>query len=336
MSGIVTVSVGSPFPLRVEDAGYERSIELGAFAVANEKGVLELKHFKDEMDQDAPLQIRGVGLFEKSNPIHKHNLNMLQLFLDLNPELNKELFISDPEVEIEAEFRQSAMAFEVESYIRKNERNVPLLAKLHRRILGSVKGIIDKVVFNTLTTLAKNDPEKFVVKGKYVYEDKSFETLALIDSCVEKGLLSIDQDGTVKDKDGRIFAQDIDRAAFYLESNEPEMAMFQRLVGDREPDQTRYVPTIETSSLVEIKTDSGNAAATNFNGEANPEVLLAEIKGNIPKLVEEGFFERTGQGPTTRYNFPGIPTPVFTKSELADHFVKNMKQYEDFKLRANL
>ncbi|MCE7039241.1 hypothetical protein [Dyadobacter sp. CY312] len=336
MSGLVTVTVGSEFPLRVMEAGSQNSVEFGSFVYPGKDGALEMKHFQDEMAQVAPLSINGLITFDKSNPIDQHNFAMLNLFLTQNPDWKKDISISDPEVEIEEELQLSAISFEVETFIRKNEKNIPLLAKLYRRIIGPVNGITEKYVFNTLTILAKTDPLKFKTKGDYVYEDRSFEVLSLIDSCVERGLMSIDLDGTVKRKDGKIYAENIDKAAFYLEGDHAERTTLERLVYDKDPQPMKYVPSIETSNLAEFKTQTGSVAAQKFDGSIDPDVLLAEIKTNIPKLVDEGFFERTGQGATTRYNFPGIPTPQFTKTELAEHFVKNPKQYEDFKERANL
>lgn len=336
MSGVVMVTAGQNFPLRVETAGTQKHVELDTFwSPDGEGGLMIPNYFKDEAGENSPLSISNVRAFKKANAIDKHNLEMIDKFLKLYPERASELSINDPDKEMDNTIALADLSFDIETYIRKNSSNESLLAKLYRRIIGQVKGIPAKSVIVTLITLAKEEPNKFLIGDRKVYEDKSFEMFSLVDLCLEKGILTQKTDGSIYDRDGRMVATDIEKMAFQLEGNEIERDTYYKLVDDAPIKSLRYEAMPETAPNVNLSEETGTVA-TNAFGEMTPEMIRAEIAEVFPKLKDAGFVVQTGAGPTTRYSLFDIPGSKYTKVELQAYFEQNQNQYQDYKQRASI
>jgi len=336
-SGIVTVSAGGSFALRSEIAGSQKNIELDTFySYDGEEGAAIANHFLNELGEKSALLISGMAQFNKKNKFERHNLEMVHKFLRTFPDRARELTISDPEKEIEETLAISELSFDIEGYIRKNSSNEVLLAKLYRRIIGQVKGIPAKSVIVTLITLAKEDPNKFLINGRKIYEDKSFEMFSLIDLCVERGIMTVDTDGSIRDKDRRILATDIEKMAFYLEGDELERNTYMRLVDDSPVKSLRYEQMPEISSRVILNETETGLAATNAFGVMTPEMIRADIANTFQLFKDAQFVVQTGQGPTTRYSLYDVPGSLMKKDELIKFFETNPDKYQDYKQRASI
>lgn len=323
---LVTIEIEEQIGGRTSNGVSDRSFSLGSFIVEGENGVMVERHFVDNMmSPTIALEISSDTIFDTEKEYDRENLSRLREFLSANADMASTIKIKDPIKEEEEIHEITKLSFDIEKHLRDQEGKQDALAKIYRRVVGETIGIRPAKVFNDLIEIARTDPHRFFYNGVLVYKDKSFETYALIDTLVERGLLSRTIDGMIKRADGHIFADSIEKAAYIIENNDDLRVNFKAQIDDKKEAATKYEPVIEDTGHVDSLTKVDIAAKKD---DAEEQDSKKEILANITKFVDAGLLIRSGAGIATRYAFYDSPGNAMTKDQVYSHLVANTIRYK--------
>ena len=318
-----------------------KTIHLGSFDIREKNGTLRDVQFLDQAGNPADLTIDGDTIFRTDNPNDVHNLECLRLLIDKEPSFRELIKITDPDLELRDEMEAEDRTFEITLYLREHKSDLNLLASIHRLVVGTVAGFTDEQIFLALSKKASADPRAFLDKAglTYIYESKDFESLALIENAIDKGVLArgIGDDQTISYKNGDILAENINKAVFHLTADDKTRINLSRMV-DQVSDKSirmEYIPTPEISDYVSVSSEAVVKTTETERVKTEGE-LRVEIENSVKPLIEAKFLVRSGDGVMTRYSIQNLPGSSFKKAELVEYFVKNKAQFEDIKNRANL
>ena len=343
MSTLVQAVVSSLAPLRIENVKIPNEINLPGSFTAVIGGQQKLFKFLDHSGEplDA-LNIPNARSFDLSKKVDIHNWGVLKFFLEYYKDYQSQINLYDPVSEAKKILAEQDLALAIESKIVKNRENIEWLTKLYRRVVGHAIGVTENEILKSLRQLARDKPGKFQSEdGDLIFEDASFEDLALIDSGLEKGFFSKDLDGQILRRDGKTYAENINKALFRFQSDNDtrEMLMIELSGKQAAPKDAPYIPFKENSEYVKLANEFGETVVEDILSDdlsidqsAKEERFEEELKLNVPKLIDAGFIEKKG-GP-----WLAIPNldKNFRLTDLYGYFKMNIPQYEDMKLRAKL
>ena len=343
MPNIVKARVSTLAPLRIENVKLLNEINLPGSFTAMVAGQQKLFKFLDHLGEPADaMNLPNEKEFDLDNPIDSRNWGVLKFFLNQYPDYANQINLYDPVSEAKKALVEQDLALAIESKIVKNRENIEWLTKLYRRVVGHAIGVTENEILKSLRQLARDNPGKFQSEGgDLIFEDSSFEDLALIDSGLEKGFFSKDLDGQILRRDGKTYAENINKALFRFQSDNDtrEMLMIELSGKQAAPKDAPYIPFKENSEYVKLANEFGETVVEDILSDdlsidqsAKEERFEEELKLNVPKLIDAGFIEKKG-GP-----WLAIPNldKNFRLTDLYGYFKMNIPQYENMKLRAKL
>jgi hypothetical protein len=342
---IVTAQVLNDHSLR-EEMVQNDSVKIlpGEFTLPGANGEQVAFRFKNRDNSPAQdLAIVGLAQFDLTNPTDNHNLKVLRAFLIAFPEYTQFIKINDPEKEADRDIELAELSLELANKIKENESNKEWIVKLYRRLIGSAAGITDKQVYRALADIARKDPEQFkLASGKLLYEDESFDTIAKLDQAVEIGFFTRGADDTIRRRNGEIYADSFEKAVFRLSNDQESLDRLRMEVSGGVPAETKYIPKIENSELVNLMSEIGESSQADgdlpdgsFDTNKKEEDFDATLEDKINKLIDLNFIEKTKAGRWDRFVLPGLPNK-FGMEELKAYLKMNRKQFEDLIKRANI
>jgi|GEM_PF-6250647 len=288
--------------------------------------------FTSDGDDVVDLIIEGTKTFDLSDPIDKHNWDVLNIFCALNPYSAKSLLLYNPQEAVERQITKDKQIFEVEKFLRDHEQDEILLGQLYRRVVGPATGLTAKQIFNKLINVAKEDSDKFMVGDKIVSLTQDFELMALLDIALEKGIVFKDSEGRIKKDRDTIYAKSQEDAAFQLKSDVDFKVYLQRGVDPKATGkQQPYEPKFEDSDFVKLASSLGKEVGTKTLDNQGLGDDEDTIKVNIEDFKDASLIHVEGKGPQTKYLIPTITQEKFTKKELVAFFQKNQPFYDQLK-----
>jgi len=329
MSHLVTATIVAPTNLRREQtlANRKESIPSGFRGKDN-----TIFSFTENGIDTVDLLIENTRIFNLDEPVDLKNWNTLKVYKMLYPELGKSVRLTDPQEETNKSRDFSNKVFKVETFLRENENDSTLLRKFYRRLIGLIDGGTDTAVFMALLDLCKTSPDKFLNRGNILVQNEEFEMLALMDIAIERGLMIRDHDKTIKTKAGKIYAADIEKAAFQLHSDGDTRVFLQRAIENRtETVNTAYEPIIEDSEYVKLAAQVGKKQEANVVAQTGFGFMNdsdEQIYENIGKFTQAELLKREGFGVGMKWSLTDNPDKKFTKKGLIDFFRMNPSIYD--------
>lgn len=288
--------------------------------------------FTSDGDDEVDLIIEGTKTFDLTDPVDKHNWDVLNVFCKLNPYSARSLSLYNPQEAVEAQIAKDKEVFAVEKFLRDNEQDEVLLGQLYRRIVGSANGLSAKQIFNKLISTAKENASRFMVSGKIVSLTQDFELMALLDIALEKGIIFKDTEGRIKKDRDNIYAKDQEDAAFQLKTDIDFKVYLQRGIDPKSTGKIQpYEPKFEDSDFVKLASSVGKEVDAKVLGDQGAGDDEETIKVNIEDFREASLIQVEGKGPQTKYLIPTITAEKFTKKELVAFFQKNQPFYDQLK-----
>ncbi|MGG7664068.1 hypothetical protein [Dyadobacter sp. BHUBP1] len=348
MSHLVSVVVRHPVSIRKENVSVPRQEIIGSGFTGKVKGEVMEFFFTNDLTDRTDLVIDGQRVFDLDEPVDSHNWNTLKAYCMIHKDAAANIQLIDPQEETDRALAFSNKAFQVESYIRQNEDDLALLAKMYRRLIGLAAGLAPKTIFNALVSLSRTNPEAFLQGDKMLVENEDFEMLALLDVGIEKGVVLADTDGKIKKDRDTIYAKDIISAAFQLRTDSEYRVYLQRAVeGKLKTTPSGYEPIIEDSDYVKLASKVGVKAAEKIpvndefgistaNSGVSNAVSAEEIEQDLARFAQQGLLIKTGEKFSTRYVIPQISEQQFTRKEMISHLANNPAQYEHLRQMASV
>lgn len=288
--------------------------------------------FTSDGEDEVDLIIEGTKTFDLSDPVDRHNWDVLNVFCKINPYSAKSLSLYNPQEAVEAQIAKDREIFEVEKFLRDSEADEVLLGKLYRRVIGSGSGLSAKQIFNKLILTAKETPDKFMNGGKIVSDTQSFELMALLDIAIEKGIILKDTDGKIKKDRDTIYAKSQEDAAFQLKDDVDFRVYLQRGIDPKATGpQQPYEPKFEDSDFVKLASSLGKEVGTAVLDGKSSMDDEDTIKLSIEDFKEAGLIQSEGKGFQMKYLMPNFSAEKYTKKDLIAFFQKNQPVYDQFK-----
>lgn len=334
MEHIVTASIGSPVSIRkmaskpsikkVISSGFTDSVMGGSRIYSF------TTNFKDEVD----LEIDNIKTFDLTNRVDKHNWDTLKIYKKLNPADASVITLFDPQEEVNKARVLADKAFEVESFIRKNELDESKIAKMYRRLIGSASGLSAGVIFKKLLDLAKTQPDLFMTADGFFVDAPGYENLALLDLAIEKQFVILDVgNGQIKKDSGTIYAKDIESAAFQLNDDVEYRTYLQRAVAGnlQVAKKVTNATIIEDSEFVLLSNAVGKSISGNSVEEYSDSGPIrigndSEVDEVVEKAIKSGLIARTGAGTATRYSLQGVDGS-YSKNDFKTFMHNNPSQF---------
>lgn len=179
------------------------------FTVKDESGEATVVRFLDEMGREAPFNINHTVTLDLRNQYDSHNLAALKQRLAQDPELAKTVTIVDKEQDADVQNKKDLATAAAMAIINNIRNDAKTIQAIYRRKFGTVDGVTDTLILQSLFTLAKETPEELVRLNEAVKDEEG----VFYDLLLENGVITVN-DGIIKAANGTIVAKSKD--AFYL------------------------------------------------------------------------------------------------------------------------
>lgn len=227
------------------------------WAYRDENGVEKKLVFVNNVGEPISLVIGKDFSFNLDSPMDKRNYETLKKRVKYDSDFREHIVIEDDNLDIDEKIDTVEYKIEVVNKVVKLKENndFKTLSHIHRRLIGSVVGKTDKVVYNNVLTITQqtpNDVDKIINDADYEYNE-------LIAKSVELGKLEKNGE-TYTDKFGSIIATSTADMVFYLKNNKDFK-----------------------DNLAALMTEGSKPLSSQALNKAKSEIVLDEM----PVLVEE-------------------------------------------------
>lgn len=232
----ITVTASIVVPYKADRKKINYTLRSNFVAIDPKTGVRKKFRYYGKSGQEEAITIEGAIIFDLDDKTDAANYQTLLLHLETDEELRSKIVIidevkdaetfADKEVKMAAAVYMLTSAYDQQAYEK--------LANIYRRKYGSVSGVTHAMVLQTLTTLAKQEPEEVLALAK----DAESEVKILIDRAVEEGIMLREGEAYVT-KDSRLVAKDEVAMVRFLDENPSFKATLDRqvelVVAQRQP-----------------------------------------------------------------------------------------------------
>lgn len=184
------------------------------FTVKDETGKVTVVRFLDEMGREAPFNINHTLTLDLRNQYDSHNLAALKQRLAQDPELAKTITIVDKEQDADIQNKKDLATAAAMAIINNIRNDAKTIQAIYRRKYGTIDGVTDTLILQSLFTLAKEMPDELIRLNEAVKDEEG----VFYDLLVENGIISV-TDGIVKAQNGTIVAKSKDAFFVVLRDN---------------------------------------------------------------------------------------------------------------------
>ena len=201
----ITITASQVVPYKPDKNRVNYLLRSSFVAIDKKDGQRKRFRYYGKSGQEEPITINGALILDLEDSVDAANYKTLLLHLETDPELKAIINIidetkdaqefADREVEVSSAVYMLTSAYQNNAFEK--------LANIYRRKYGSVSGVTNAMVLQTLTTLAKQSPAEVLSLAK----DAESDVKILIDKAVEKKVMLRDGDAYIT-SDNRLVAKD--------------------------------------------------------------------------------------------------------------------------------
>ncbi|RYC70666.1 hypothetical protein [Spirosoma sordidisoli] len=287
--------------------------------------------FRNELGEPERLVIRGQRTFDLEDPVQKANYNLLSLLMALpdHATLKERIVLKNPEVDSLQAMEQEGLELELRLLITKHQDDEEWLRKLYRRVIGPASGIPVRTMAVALSQKAKQDIAPFRKGERWVFDDDYFETRAMLDLSIERGLiLKVGEDYSLrKGGEVKVLAVSESKMLHVLQNDAPLREYLQERF--QEPAEGKERPTafqIESSELVRLAGSLGedvDELPVTSTGQVDTATVAkreqARLTGLVDKLIAGGLIlEADG-----KFTSPELTEEFSSKESIVDYLKAN-------------
>lgn len=267
-------------------------------------GVPNRFFYKNEQGDKSVLQVEGQRVFNLENPIDAHNWDTLKIDMALHPELRDDLLMVDPNKDADDQLEMVKRRTKLIDILLDHEKDTEWLAKVYRMVVGMASGITAKVMLRTLVDKAQTELDAFG-RSKWLFDSENFETEAMLDLAVERGVLTVD-DGFYKKPDGSALASDRAKAVYMLNNDGALRAYITQALNvplsvDRTPDTT-WAPQVsdDVAHLITKVGEKVESTPLRPNGSLDEQAVSKrddqDLSDMVDKLIAGNIIMEVGMG----------------------------------------
>ncbi len=292
------------------------SINIEEFFEPSTTGVgVDKIHFIDDAGGKTILRVPENGIiWDKSNPMHVHNINAIKRLKQNHPDCFREVEIIDMVAEAELKSVQKELSMDLSRQIKeaKDNGNTDLIYNLARLVMPNSEKEVLSVVYNYLLDYASSNP----VELNKALLDKDFDIRVKIKKAILLNHITIDN-GIYK-LSGEIIASSEDELVMYFKTSNERMELLSFKINT---DALGISLNREKSVQVfEINTNS-----TNENTNTENVAVDLNKRSQIARWIKVGLIVRGEDG---IYRFNNIPLGKDPKVDVIAFLLNNVSLFD--------